>query len=76
MWEMRGVTALCGRTSPMDCGTAVRDDIGITDEYTRQLRSNANKERREYRWNINLGEQASAAVGCFTSGDRVRFVKL
>ena len=76
MWEMHGFTALHGKTSPMDGGIAVRDNIGITIEYRRQPRSNTNKERREYRWNINLGVQASVAVGCFTSGDRVCFVML
>ena len=75
-WEMHGLTALHGRTSPMDGGAAAHDDIRIMNEYRRQLGSNANKERREYRWNINLGEQASVAVGIFTLGDRVHFVKL
>ena len=73
---MHGFAALRGKTSPMDSGVAVRDDIGITIKYRRQHGSNTNKERREYRWNINLGVQVSMAIGCFTLGERVCFVML
>ena len=67
---------LHGRMSPMDGGAVVCDDIGIMIKYRRQLRSNANKERRQYRWNINLGVQASVVIGRFTLGDGVCFVML
>ena len=67
---------LHGRMSPMDGGAVVCDDIGIMIKYRRQLGSNANKERRQYRWNINLGVQASVVIGRFTLGDGVCFVML
>ena len=76
MWEMHGFTALRGRTSPMDSSAVVCDDIGITIEYRRQLGSNANKERRQYRWNLISGVQASVVIGHFTLGDGVCFVML
>ena len=60
----------------MDGGAVFFDDIGIMIEYRRQLGSNTNKERRQYRWNLNLGVQASVVVGHFTSGDGVCFVML